>query len=104
LNILNAFILVYFVKSGSVDICIRESSTKSDYIVVKTCQSGDYFGERALLYNERRAATAVAITHCQLLVLDRADFKRLLGSAEDVLKRQAEHYKTIVNDIQNKHM
>ncbi|CAF3644069.1 unnamed protein product [Rotaria sordida] len=86
---------MYFVKSGSVEIRIRESSNKSDYIVVKICQPGDYFGERALLYNERRAATAVAIIHCQLLVLDRADFNRLLGSAKDVLKRKAKHYKTI---------
>ncbi|CAF5184145.1 unnamed protein product, partial [Rotaria sp. Silwood1] len=45
----------YFVKSGSVEIRIHESSNKSDFIVVKICQSGDYFGERALLYNERRA-------------------------------------------------
>ncbi|CAF0754693.1 unnamed protein product [Adineta steineri] len=95
---------MYFVQSGNVEIRIRELSNKTDYIVVKTCQPGDYFGERALLYNERRAATAIAITHCQLLVLDRADFNRLLGSAKDVLKRNAEHYKTIVKDIQNKHM
>ncbi len=95
---------MYFVKSGSVEIRIRETLNKSDYIVVTTCQSGDYFGERALLYNERRAATAVAIMNCQLLVLDRADFNRLLGSAKDVLKRQAEHYKTIIKDIQKKHM
>ncbi len=95
---------MYFVKSGSVEIRIREALNKSDYIVVTTCQPGDYFGERALLYNERRAATAVATMHCQLLVLDRADFNRLLGSAKDVLKRQAEHYKTIIKDIQKKHM
>ena len=81
---------------------LHDSSKKSAYTVVQTCQTGDYFGERALLYNERRAATAVAITHCQLLVLNRMDFDRLLGSAKDVLKRQAEHYKTIVRDIQNK--
>jgi cAMP-dependent protein kinase regulator len=101
---LKQYILVYFVKSGSVEIRIRDSSNKSDYVIVKTCQPGDYFGERALLYNERRAATAVATMHCQLLVLDRADFNRLLGSAKDVLKRNAEHYKTVVKDIQNKHM
>lgn len=95
---------MYFVKTGSVEIRIRKTSNKSDYIVVKTCQPGDYFGERALLYNENRAATAVATMHCQLLVLDRADFNRLLGNAKDVLKRKAEHYKTIVKDIQNKHI
>jgi cAMP-dependent protein kinase regulator len=89
---------VYFIKSGNLEIRIR------DYIIVKTCQPGNYFGERALLYNERHAATAVAITYCQLLVLDRDDFNRLLGSAKHVLKRKAEHYKTIVKDIQNKHM
>ena len=71
---------------------------------MQICQTGDYFGERALLYDERRAATAVAVSHCQLLVLDRADFDRLLGSAKGVFKRRAEHYKTIVRGIENKHL
>ena len=95
---------MYFVQTGSVEIRIRQSSTSFEYFVVQICQRGDYFGERALLYNERRAATAVALSHCQLLVLDRADFDRLLGSAKSVLKRRAENYKTIVRNIENKHL
>jgi CRP-like cAMP-binding protein len=67
--------LVYFVKSGSID----------------------------LLYNEHRVAATFAIIDCQLLMLNRADFNHLLSSVKNVLKCKAELDKIIVKDIQNKH-
>lgn len=53
---------------------------------------GDYFGERALLKNEPRAANVIAKNECTTVSLDRHTFKRLLGPLEDILKRNMEHY------------
>ena len=53
---------------------------------------GDYFGERALLKNEPRAASVVAKSECVTVSMDRHSFKRLLGNLEDILKRNMELY------------
>ncbi len=53
---------------------------------------GDYFGERALLKNEPRAANVVAKTVCTVVSMDRHSFKRLLGPIEELLKRNLSIY------------
>lgn len=55
-------------------------------------KAGDFFGERALIKNEPRAANVIAQTDCLLVTLDRHSVKRLLGSLEEVLKRNFEVY------------
>lgn len=53
---------------------------------------GDYFGERALIKNEPRAANVIAETKCTVVSMDRHSFKRLLGPLENLLKRNMEVY------------
>lgn len=53
---------------------------------------GDYFGERALLKNEPRAANVIAKSDCVLVSMDRHSVKRLLGPLEQLLKRNFEIY------------
>ena len=53
---------------------------------------GEYFGERALMKNEPRAANVIAKGDCTVVLLDRHSFKRLLGPIDDLLKRNLEVY------------
>lgn len=48
-------------------------------------KEGDYFGERALLKNEPRAANIIAESELQVVLLDRKSFRRLLGPIEQIL-------------------
>ena len=52
---------------------------------------GEYFGERALLYSEPRAASIQVISENLLLAsIDKDTFSRLLGPMEEILKRNIE--------------
>ncbi len=57
---------------------------------------GDYFGERALIQNEPRAANVITKSDCIVVCMDRHSFKRLMGPLEDVLKRNLELYEQFV--------
>lgn len=58
--------------------------------------TGTYFGERALLKNEARAANIVATSEELVVVsLERDTFKRLLGPLDDILKRNMEQYEKL---------
>ena len=59
---------------------------------VKHYSIGEYFGERALMKNEPRAANVLAKGDCTVVLLDRHSFKRLLGPLDDLLKRNLEVY------------
>lgn len=59
---------------------------------VKQYGAGDYFGERALLYDVPRAANIVAQTQLHVVALDRSAFKRLLGPIESILERNEAEY------------
>ena len=60
---------------------------------VKDYQRGDYFGERALLMNEPRAANIVVTSDAITLIsMERKTFIRMMGPLEDLLKRNIELY------------
>lgn len=61
----------YIVKSGKVDIFINSSYTR-------TLNELEYFGERALFFQEPRTATAQANGKVELYVLESKDFKLIL--------------------------
>ena len=56
-------------------------------------QSSQYFGERALITNDMRAANIIATSDVlRCLSLERDTFKRLLGPLDDLLKRNMDLY------------
>lgn len=59
---------------------------------VKNYAPGSYFGERSLLKDLPRAASIIATSQVQVVSLDRAAFKRLMGPLEDILGRNEDEY------------
>ena len=59
---------------------------------VMAYEPGQYFGERALLTSDLRAASIVATTPVKCLTLDQSTFRRLLGPLDEILKRNMEAY------------
>ncbi len=63
---------MYIIVRGEVDVLDANGQPRV------TLREGDCFGEVALLLSEPRIATVRAKTACDLLVLDKADFSRIL--------------------------
>jgi voltage-gated potassium channel len=61
---------MFFIMSGQVEVDVHPHPVR--------LHRGQYFGEIALLRDIVRTATVTAVTECQLLALDVADFRRLL--------------------------
>ncbi len=66
-------------------------------ITILEYKEGDYFGERALLKNEPRAANIIATTRLQVVSLERKSFRRLLGPIDAILMRNMENYQKFLH-------
>ena len=83
---------VYFVIKGQC-IATQHHPTRGD-VEVGRIHTGGYFGERSLLTNEARAATVRADSDgCEVGVMDRSGFERLLGNVKDIMHRQIKGYR-----------
>jgi len=67
----------YIVDSGVCDIFVKIQE-KPDPILVKTCYSGDGFGELALMYGTPRAATIISQTDSKLWAIDRMTYRKIV--------------------------
>jgi CRP-like cAMP-binding protein len=79
--------IFYIIESGSVkvyDIGMGDS-VSSEHIL----KDGDYFGERALLMDEPRAASVAALTDVTTLAMDRVTFEKSIGDLQDLMDQQA---------------
>ena len=81
----------YFLSEGTAIATKRLNDPQPTK--VKDYTKGQYFGERALLTNENRAANIVVTSdECIVLALERDTFNRLLGSLNDILSRNMSDY------------
>ena len=80
--------IFYILVEGEAKATLESAPDAS----VKDYGSGDYFGERALLSGEPRAANVIAVTDLKVITLDRKSFKRLLGPLDEILKRNLANY------------
>lgn len=77
----------YLLQEGRVRLVKRIRGTERSLTVLKP---GDLFGEDALLPRTVRSASALAITDCQVLALDRQTFGVLLTTNSEVASRLVE--------------
>jgi cAMP-dependent protein kinase regulator len=73
----------YMIEEGTAD------AYKSGYHVLHYSTPGEYFGELALIHNEPRAASVKAGENgCEVLMLNRRSFTRLLGNLNELIKKE----------------
>jgi cAMP-dependent protein kinase regulator len=90
--------LFYIIKQGGAEC--YQSSTESTAGAggeggdkkVATLKAGDYFGEISLLTSKPRQATVRAVGKLNVLALDRYTFTRVLGSLDEIMKRNMAEY------------
>jgi CRP/FNR family transcriptional regulator, cyclic AMP receptor protein len=70
------------VLSGAIRISIDSSAGKE--VVLNVIRAGEIFGEIALLDGHPRTADAVAMTDCELIVIDRREFIAFLRGEPNV--------------------
>ena len=85
----------FMIMSGKA-IATKTFEPGQPAVHVKDYQPGDYFGERALLKNEPRAANIIAKTRLQVVTLERKSFRRLLGPIDTILMRNMENYQKFI--------
>lgn len=85
---------MYLICRGEVEVL--------DYVgnVINTLADGEFFGEIGLLMSIPRTATVKTKTLCDLFVLHRSDFTRILNEhpkfADVIIRVARERYKVIV--------
>ena len=63
---------MYFISRGELNVVNEEDK------VVFTLRDGGFFGEIALLYDTKRTASIVARTYCDMFILTKEDFKKVM--------------------------
>jgi cAMP-dependent protein kinase regulator len=81
----------YLVEQGELSATKPVEGAEGEKEVM-SYNAGDYFGERALLKNEPRAANVITKTDCVIVAIDRHSFKRLMGPLDDIMRRKMEVY------------
>jgi CRP/FNR family cyclic AMP-dependent transcriptional regulator len=104
---------LFIVRVGQIELFIKD--TAGQKIVLHTAEPGDMFGEVAMLDSGSRTATAVALSDCEVLVLDRDDlillFQRkpeaalnMLGALSGLTRKADELLRTRVSRNVNEEM
>jgi len=69
----------YLINQGILDVIVDEKR-------VGYMSEGEFFGELALILNQKRSATIVARNACELIVIDKETFNQLIETASSEVK------------------
>ena len=74
--------LFFAIIQGSVKVMNRDPDGHE--VILSVLRAGDSFGEMGLIDDQQRSADVVTNESCDLLVIRRADFKRVLSENRDI--------------------
>ncbi len=77
----------YLIYKGAVDVFKRGSGSGRVQVRLATLESGEFFGEMALLYRQRRSATCTVRGAAEIFHLTKDDFLRILRKSPSVLRK-----------------
>jgi CRP-like cAMP-binding protein len=75
---------IYFIESGRVSIFIRKFTEQTE---ICTLEPGEYFGEMAVFYQNRRTASVSALTDTTLLSIDKNRFLELVRTDRAIARK-----------------
>ncbi len=85
---------IYFIQSGRVSISIQKFTEQEE---ICTLGPGEYFGEMAVFYKDKRTASVMAVTETTLLSVDKKVFlqlvqtdRKIAGKINTILARRNE--------------
>lgn len=91
---------MYFISRGELNV------VNEDDKVVFTLKDGGFFGEIALLYDTKRTASIVARTYCDMFILTKDDFKKVMkkfpAQSKGIKEIAKERFQKIVDDEKRK--
>ncbi|MEW6666909.1 MAG: cyclic nucleotide-binding domain-containing protein [Thermodesulfobacteriota bacterium] len=90
---------LFFVVSGIVQV-VREHGGESQ--VIAELETGDTFGEIALISNQPRTGTVRAVTDVELCSIHKSDFERLLEHSPELTRTSREMVEARLLDMQQK--
>jgi len=82
---------MYLICTGEATV-LKQEPGKEKAVEVKKLSAGEYFGERALMKREPRAATVKCVADMTCLRLEREAFQLLLGPLEEAMQNQLSGY------------
>jgi CRP/FNR family transcriptional regulator, cyclic AMP receptor protein len=78
----------YIVRSGRISILLESRDGRK--LVINEMHSGDIFGDIGLLTRETRSSSAIARTDCELVMLTRQAFLKILDAEPLLVRRMLE--------------
>ncbi|MFW0754442.1 cyclic nucleotide-binding domain-containing protein [Pseudomonas sp. H11T01] len=65
-------------------VAVQKTNNEGQLVTIATLRSGRAFGEMAVLDGERRSASCIAASHCQLLNLGKDSLEKMLNEAPKI--------------------
>ena len=78
---------MYVLLEGAADVHVDHPGGSA---YVATLKAGDYFGEMSLLTGEKRSATVIAKSDCEVLEIGKETFAEMLQSSDSLLQKLSE--------------